>query len=80
MDTMLLPPNKPQKTPYFVSIYMKAFVDLCGLLNCGYLHFGGIGHLHSSCFSYQEHNTKRVFISFIINVGVLVRSKLTAKP
>ena len=49
---------------------MKAFVGLCGPLDGGLLAFWGLRHLHSSCFSYQEHNTKGAFMPFIINVGV----------
>ena len=50
---------------------MKAFVGLCGPLECGLLAFCGLRHLHSSCFLYQEQNTKGAFMPFIINVGVL---------
>ncbi len=49
---------------------MKAFVGLCGPLDGGLLAFWGLRPLHSSCFSYQEHNTKGAFMPFIINVGV----------
>ena len=59
---------------------MKAFVGLCGPLDCGLLAFWGLRHLHSSCFSYQEHNTKGAFTPFIINVGALAWSKLTTNP
>ena len=43
---------------------MKAFVGLCGPLDCGLLAFWGLRHLHSSCFLHQEHNTKGATYAF----------------